>query len=135
MCFVCENKFYKDFERESCQVCPYGAECINGIIHNLEGLLIFISCFYYFKGFWRESEFSSKLYECFPFKENCIGNKINPHEICEKKYRGPLCQICNKNYAGLYCAQCYSQNTNFLIISLSILALTIVLGVYIKFTS
>lgn len=61
---------------------------------------------------------------------------MNPNEICERKYRGPLCQTCNKNYAklaGFHCTECYSKTINFLVISVIILSLTTVLSIYIKY--
>lgn len=38
---MCPIKLYKDFKSEKCEVCPNGADCVNGIIYNLDGFFLF----------------------------------------------------------------------------------------------
>ena len=44
ICIICSSKLYKDFKNESCEKCPDGADCENGIISNKEGIsIIFVN--------------------------------------------------------------------------------------------
>ena len=87
------------------------------------------------KGFWKDNDYSEKLYECLPNKVLCLPDKINHEEICDKKYVGPLCQTCNINFSkfgSFKCMPCYSKGLNYFIIFLMMFGWFFILIINIK---
>ena len=86
-CVVCQEGLYSlTIGADECKSCPEFAQCKNGKDINVT------------KGYWRESNTSVDIFECFNVA-SCLGGIIdlaNGVTTCEVGYEGNLCHGCGK---------------------------------------
>lgn len=88
------------------------------------------------KGFWKEMADSIHLYECLPSKKRCLRtNSTKSEDICDPRYRGPLCQTCKSHYtkfSGFQCTACFSEHTSLALFIVMGFVMSVFLAIYIK---
>lgn len=110
-CYPCpEDKYSFNPFDEDCKKCPKNTKCLGKDVLVLN------------KGFWRENNHSSEIYECVLNKHACLGGK---NSDCQVGYEGPLCSLCKKENEndnriytkmGLKCIECPNEALNVILL-------------------
>lgn len=121
-----EGKYSFSPNEKSCRDCIEHAACPGRNVLELE------------QGFWRSSNNSHLIYQCFLNEGACRGGDTSS---CEKGYEGPLCSLCKKSEMnseviytkiGLNCVECMNPVLNGFILGILFISLIIIVIVIVK---